>query len=375
MDPFTLVFLGAVAWFIKQRVRDVHYNSLARAARIEGRRTGNPVPRPPRTTHTSETLSRLPQDRRERRTARAARGARPPLDQPARAASRGSRVAAGMTMYPALLWMVPAALARGLRFGWVVGRHYRRNGGNHDEALRTATDEARRRGWRIPGLVTPTAHTDPADPTTGTTLGSSPDAGPAPASNPAPAPATITVDVLPGAHVQSPAAGGAADDITDAEIVTPSAASTTNPEGPSTMSNDITPVDIGAVASLETGDYETIIAMAELGKQAAAALAEFVAEIAQRMAQYSAAVEGLHADAASMRLDSESQGELVVYQEAIANVIEAQGRLGAEAEFLGEYAQTLQTRLRTRHGGIYDAVQDAPVSHAANSAFYGKAAV
>jgi hypothetical protein len=363
VDPITLVVLGAMAWLIKERVKDVRRDSTARATRIEGRRTG----RGPHGTHSPEALSRLPHDRRGRRTD--PRPGRNPLDQPIRAARLGSRIAAALTTYPALAWMIPAAAWRGLRYGRTVGRHYRRNGGDLDDARRTAAEEAHRRGWHIPGVVRP-AGPGPAGPGAGTAPGTDP--GP---DAEGPAPATVKVDVLPGPHVQPPAGTPADDGIADAEIVIPRTDGTTNPKGPNPMSSDLSPVNGAAVAALETGDYETIIAMAQLGAQAAASLAEYAAEIKQRMEQYSTAVEAIHADAAGMHLDPESQGDLVIYQEGIANIVELHGRLAAEADWLGEWARQVQTNLETRHGGIHDAVQDAPVAHAADSAFYGKAAI
>lgn len=377
MDPFGLMLFTAIVWAVKEKWRDARAGTAVRASRIDAWRdtpasSAGSAPRAaaranrtfaPRGTAPSESPA----------------AARPRVHSAPSGAHRlGSRLAAALFTYPALAWMVPAGFARGCRYGRLIGRHYRRHG-DVDTARRDAAADAAGRGWKVPDWVTPDAAPRTAGPRTTRpgTRTARPAAGPnaAPPVSPpaAETPPSATVTVVRDATTRTVRA----EDIVDIEIVpdAPTAPGTTAPpeKGTTTMS-DITPAGhAAAAATFEAGDYDAIQSLGRHGQRVAAGLGEAAEDAARLLARYAAAVENVHAEAASMRVDPATQGDIAEFQAMLGEASEFQRRLAEFAEALGDQARLIGRNLLARHGGIKEAVEDAPVTHAAESAFYGKA--
>lgn len=361
MDPFTLLFLAVFVWGTGEAVREVRVRAAARADRIEVRR------RPPRPAMPGPAGAAAPRLVRNDRHA-PDRGPRH-LHAPHRAARTGSRAAAAVTTYPALAWLMPRAFFRGWRHGRMVGRAWRRNGGDLDAATRTAADTATRNGWHIPDWARPDG---PRRHNSGNPPAAAPyDRTPRPG---APGPRIPDPDTPLTAVEPVPTA--TATGIDDAELV-PSPGdiaflraatdNTTTPEGPRTMS-DITTAPIGAI---ETGDYEALQFLATHAGRLGQQLEEAAVDIGRLLATYQNAAENAAADAAAMHVDSATQGEITELHVRLSEIGTAHARLGQLAEALTEAADVLRLGLTARHGGIHDAVTESPLARAADGAFYG----
>ena len=204
MDPFSLMWIGAMVWFIKTAVEDRAATASSRAAARDARL--------------------------DARAAASPRQGRPPhiprLDAPRRSARLGSRITAGLSTYPALAWMIPAELFRGARHGLLVGRYYRRNGGDLAAARRQAEDTETASGRRVPGART--------NPTPGNRGTARPGTGTTPAGN----------DPQQDAVADRPIAT-AKNDITDAEVIKPTRKTndTPTPDPTTTPKPTTTPAD------------------------------------------------------------------------------------------------------------------------------------
>jgi hypothetical protein len=387
MDPFTLVFLAAFVYGTREAIRGARDRSAARAGRIEARR------RPPGTRGTrnasgATALRSHPAPDRDHRH----------LHAPHRANRFGSRAAAALTTYPALAWMLPAAFYRGWRHGRLVGKHWRRNGGDLEDAKRRAAAQAAARGWHVPewavpGRAAPTGTRRPrrvtpppgapSQPTTGPAVPEPAPSPPADAIEPAaptppsgapPAPATPTPNATPG-------------DVTDAEVVdfsdlntlrlilAATSAATASPRtAPATKGNPMSDIAPAPAALFENGDYEALDSLGTHGQQLGEQMEEHAAEIVQLLNAYEQAAENAVAEAASMNADAATQVDIAEFQACVSEAKAELVRMSALAEAITEAAATMKQNLASRHGAINEAVQDSTVHHAANSGFYGKPA-
>lgn len=363
MDPFSLMWIGAMVWFIKTAVEDRAATASSRAAARDARL--------------------------DARAAASPRQGRPPhiprLDAPRRSARLGSRITAGLSTYPALAWMIPAELFRGARHGLLVGRYYRRNGGDLAAARRQAEDTDTARGRRVPGART--------NPTPGNRGASQPRTDTPPAGT----------DPQQDVPADRPIAT-AKNDITDAEVIkptrrtndTPTPDTTTAPKptttpadttGPEPGADNSTPAPqpegtpaMGDIATspdmpanpgnlADGGDYNTVELLAKHGMQLGEELQELASQVESALRAYTRYAESVGAEAAGLRLDNATQTDITELESGLSEYRAAQARAAAASEAITEAASTLHRNLTRRHGAIREAVVDSPVN-AAHSEFY-----